>query len=94
MSRQATTSTESSYGIAHPPKARALGAAATLPTKTGNADVRERSAFRGATWKPRRLELDEEVLCIVNVSGPPFVATILLCVVRVLEWLFMVVDGR
>ncbi|KAF8168535.1 hypothetical protein B0H34DRAFT_63630 [Crassisporium funariophilum] len=36
--------------------------------RSGAADVRERGTFTGVSWKPRRLELDEGALNIVNVS--------------------------
>ncbi|KJA20874.1 hypothetical protein HYPSUDRAFT_42690 [Hypholoma sublateritium FD-334 SS-4] len=49
-----------------PGLAPAVAPAAPLPPRTGTADVRERSAFRGAAWKPRRLELDGDVLSIIN----------------------------
>lgn len=45
----------------------APAAVAPLLPRTGTADVRERTAFRGAAWKPRRLELDGEALSIINV---------------------------
>ncbi|KAF8179170.1 hypothetical protein BJ912DRAFT_646898 [Pholiota molesta] len=46
--------------------------ASKMPLKivrSGPADIRERSAFRGASWKPRRLELDAEALAIINPSS-------------------------
>lgn len=49
------------------PAPAAAAAAAPLLPRTGTADVRERTAFRGAAWKPRRLELDGEALSIINV---------------------------
>ncbi|KAF9481276.1 hypothetical protein BDN70DRAFT_554215 [Pholiota conissans] len=37
--------------------------------RSGTADVRERSVLRGASWKPRKLELDSEHLSIIIPSS-------------------------
>ena len=49
-----------------------IPSAITKVIRSGPVNIRERSAFSGTRWKPRRLELDSQVLTIINVRRNDF----------------------